>query len=215
MNLNEGNFSSSKPQYKTTSLKQGALIPDICHRHHRRRLCKFFLAGVNIYRFNAKNWQFTVYFVVIYAFFGVNFILQKFCLCKKNDKYQVWLPSPLLPHEYLKKAKMTYGWQHPTTFKAHDWSCMTDRLDGYFFSINNWMIEGVSQGSRGLLGCLVWMGWDTDCTLSKERVWLIKKVCFMFHVSDLRSDHIILICQAVTPRLMFVFYALNSDTFWA
>ena len=23
-------------------------------------------------------------------FFGVNFILQKFCLCKKNDKYQVW-----------------------------------------------------------------------------------------------------------------------------
>ena len=24
------------------------------------------------------------------AFFGVNFILQKFCLCKKNDKYKVW-----------------------------------------------------------------------------------------------------------------------------
>ena len=22
--------------------------------------CKFFLAGVNFYRFNAKNWQFTV-----------------------------------------------------------------------------------------------------------------------------------------------------------
>ena len=45
------------------------------------------------------------------AFFGVNFILQKFCLCKKNDKYEVcaapcfkvlhlrwlWLRSPLLP----------------------------------------------------------------------------------------------------------------------
>ena len=27
--------------------------------------CKFFLAGVNFYRFNAKNWQFTVYFAVI------------------------------------------------------------------------------------------------------------------------------------------------------
>ena len=26
---------------------------------------KFFLAGVNFYRFNAKNWQFTVYFAVI------------------------------------------------------------------------------------------------------------------------------------------------------
>ena len=25
------------------------------------------------------------------AFFGVNLILQKFCQCKKNDKYQVWL----------------------------------------------------------------------------------------------------------------------------
>ena len=27
--------------------------------------CKFFLAGVNFDRFNAKNWQFTVYFAVI------------------------------------------------------------------------------------------------------------------------------------------------------
>ena len=27
---------------------------------------------------------------VIYAFFGVNFILRKFCLCKRNDKYEVW-----------------------------------------------------------------------------------------------------------------------------
>ena len=25
------------------------------------------------------------------AFFGVDFILQKFCPCKKNDKYQVWI----------------------------------------------------------------------------------------------------------------------------
>ena len=31
-----------------------------------------------------------MYFVVIYAFFGVNFIHQKFCPCKKNDKYEVW-----------------------------------------------------------------------------------------------------------------------------
>ena len=39
---------------------------------------------------SAKKWQFSVYFVVIYAFFGINFILQKFCSCKKNDKYEVW-----------------------------------------------------------------------------------------------------------------------------
>ena len=35
-------------------------IPHICHGRHGRRPCKFFLAGVNFYRFNAKNWQFTV-----------------------------------------------------------------------------------------------------------------------------------------------------------
>ena len=28
-------------------------------------------------------------FFLIYAFFGLNFILQKFCPCKRNDKYQV------------------------------------------------------------------------------------------------------------------------------
>ena len=33
-----------------------------------------------------------MYFVVIYAFFGENFILQEFCLCKKNDKYEVCAP---------------------------------------------------------------------------------------------------------------------------
>ena len=27
---------------------------------------------------------------LIYAFFSVNFILQKFCPCKRNDKYEVW-----------------------------------------------------------------------------------------------------------------------------
>ena len=35
-------------------------IPHICHRHHRWCLCKKKLPGVNFYRFNAKNWQFTV-----------------------------------------------------------------------------------------------------------------------------------------------------------
>ena len=34
-------------------------------REPREFSCKFFLAGVNFYRFNAKNWQFTVYFAVI------------------------------------------------------------------------------------------------------------------------------------------------------
>ena len=34
-------------------------------REPREYPCKFFLATVNFYRFNAKNWQFTVYFAVI------------------------------------------------------------------------------------------------------------------------------------------------------
>ena len=102
---------------------QPQILKGLCHTSYlsqkpREFSCKFFLAGVNFYRFNAKkwqftvyfavimqklaiycvfcrnnakNWQFSVYFVVIYAFFGVNFILQKFCLCKKNDKYEVWI----------------------------------------------------------------------------------------------------------------------------
>ena len=34
-------------------------------RAHEPGSCNFFLAGANFYRFNAKNWQFTVYFAVI------------------------------------------------------------------------------------------------------------------------------------------------------
>ena len=63
-------------------------------RTPRTCLCKFFLAGVNFYRFNAKNWQFTVYFavitqknwqfsvyfVVIYAFFWCKFYSPKILL---------------------------------------------------------------------------------------------------------------------------------------
>ena len=51
-------------------------------------------------RNNAINWQFSVFFVVIYASFGVNFILQKFFSCKKmtNMRYdqkrqKIWYHS--------------------------------------------------------------------------------------------------------------------------
>ena len=54
-------------------------------------LCKKKLPGVNFYRFNAKNWRFFYRFnAKKLAFFGVNFILQKIWLCKKDDKYKVW-----------------------------------------------------------------------------------------------------------------------------
>ena len=48
-------------------------------RTPRTYSCKIFLAGVNFYRFNAKNWQFTVYFVVITQKIG-NFL----CILSKN-----------------------------------------------------------------------------------------------------------------------------------
>ena len=35
-------------------------IPHICHRHHRHVCVKKKLPGVNFYRFNAKNWRFSV-----------------------------------------------------------------------------------------------------------------------------------------------------------
>ena len=34
---------------------QVPFIPDICHRHHRRCLCKFFLPGVNFSKLNVKH----------------------------------------------------------------------------------------------------------------------------------------------------------------
>ena len=46
--------------------------PTVHHQHTwylsrepREYPCEFFLAGVNFYRFNLKNWQFTVYFAVM------------------------------------------------------------------------------------------------------------------------------------------------------
>ena len=40
-------------------------IPHICHEPHEYIRVKKFWAGVNLFRFNAKIWQFTVYFAVI------------------------------------------------------------------------------------------------------------------------------------------------------
>ena len=83
-------------------------IPHICHGSHGYTRVNFF-AGVNFYRFNAKNWQFTVWIgnllckLAIYCVnFGVNFILQKFCLFKKNDKYEV---CPCIRHLIISVTK--------------------------------------------------------------------------------------------------------------
>merc|ERR1712004_286392 len=56
---------------------------------HGRRPCKFFLAGVNFYRFNAKIGNLLCKLAIYCVNFGVNFIFQKFCPCKKmtNMRY--------------------------------------------------------------------------------------------------------------------------------
>ena len=51
---------ASKLQGKILVSDMVVSIPHIRHGRHRRRPCKFFLAGVNFFRFNAKNWQFNV-----------------------------------------------------------------------------------------------------------------------------------------------------------
>ena len=94
----------------------GGLHTSYLSRTPRIYSCKFFLAGVNFYRFNAKNWQSTVYFFT--RFFGVNFILQKFCPCKKNDKYEVCQCSPPSLLCFLQHQVSRAG--HPVLLKIGD-----------------------------------------------------------------------------------------------
>ena len=64
----------------------------------------FFVAwpiNLNLRYFVAKS------VFVIYAVFGVNFILQKFCPCKRNDKLEVWRWNVLI-------------WFHTDTLWAKD-----------------------------------------------------------------------------------------------
>ena len=49
---------TNKQVQNKTRERQG--IPHICHESHEYTRVNFFLAGVNFYRCNAKNWQFTV-----------------------------------------------------------------------------------------------------------------------------------------------------------
>ena len=56
------------------------IIPDICYRRHRRRLCKFFLPGVNFSRLNAKNLLFNC--IMWHTVYNL--------ACGACNKYQVW-----------------------------------------------------------------------------------------------------------------------------
>ena len=58
-------FQSAFLQSRFTSEHLISPIPDICHEPHEYIRVNFFFASVNFYRFNVKNWRFTVYFAVI------------------------------------------------------------------------------------------------------------------------------------------------------
>ena len=87
--------------------------------------CKFFLAGVNFYRFNAKNWHFGQILREKVAFFftdftgkiGVfrlNFILQKICPCKKmtNIRYaEAYIEFYLNAYFSKKKSQVRHVWE--------------------------------------------------------------------------------------------------------
>merc|ERR1711952_330323 len=68
-------------------------IAHICHRH----VCKNFLSGVNFSRLSEKKCiyltfseTFLVFLVPLVVILGVKFGFRKSCLCKRNDKYEVW-----------------------------------------------------------------------------------------------------------------------------
>ena len=52
------------------------------------------------------------------AFFGVNFILQKFCPCKKNDKYQVWGGGVYWDPKFVLRNKWTAPYWPTTLYKG-------------------------------------------------------------------------------------------------
>ena len=63
-------------------------------------LCKNFLSGVNFSRLSEKKCiyltfseTFLVFLVPLVVFLGVKFGFRKSCLCKRNDKYEVWLDA--------------------------------------------------------------------------------------------------------------------------
>ena len=78
--------SADMDVYKT---RKGVTIPHICHRHHRRCLCKK-IARCKVLKDSTRKIGNLLCKLAIYCVnFGVNFFLLKFCLCKKmtNMRY--------------------------------------------------------------------------------------------------------------------------------
>ena len=87
----EGIFGSSGIDNCYTHTFYLSQTPQTC-------LCKNFLSGVNFSRMSEKKCiymtfseTFLVFLVILVVFLGVKFGFRKSCLCKRNDKYKVWV----------------------------------------------------------------------------------------------------------------------------
>ena len=83
-----------------------------------------------------KSWFYCeIRFFLIYAFFGVNFILWKFCPCKWNDKYQVW--SHVLHMVHITPAQIC-------TLLLH--KCVHCFSSSSLHKLINWSIKAIVVG---------------------------------------------------------------------
>ena len=76
---------------RDAATSQRTTTPDICYGSHGNTCVNFFWPVEIFTDLTRKIGNLLCKFAIYCVKFGVNFIHQKFCLCKKNDKYEVCL----------------------------------------------------------------------------------------------------------------------------
>ena len=109
-------------------------IPHICHGPHGRRPCKFFLPGVNFYRFNAKNWHFWLILREKVAFFTD--------LTRKIGVFRCKFYFPKIMPVYKKMTNIRYDRFHKRITHNQTYIVVLETISSYiveyfFFSIKH------------------------------------------------------------------------------
>ena len=84
-----------------------------------------------------------MYFVVIYAFFGVNFILQKFCLCKKMTNMRYVSPDT---HPFLRQGSTVIS-IHPLLTSKETKIC--EETEDIFLEVSSAISETAAEEALG------------------------------------------------------------------
>ena len=105
-------------------------------------------------------------------FFGVNFILQKFCSCKKNDKYQVWVCSWSICISQVKNWECLYRLREKRAYSkplSHpkDWNIHLFQVQGKRFSAAR-----VLDMRRRYSWCVHIQELEKDLRYAYDQVWL-------------------------------------------